>query len=83
MHMKSSKVLITIITAGLMFASQPTTLFGQEMKKMQTTQGTSTKYTCPHHPEVVSNKPGKCPKCGMDLVAKKLVAPDEAPDSDP
>lgn len=27
-------------------------------------------YTCPMHPEVISNKPGKCPKCGMDLVKK-------------
>ncbi|WP_133272289.1 heavy metal-binding domain-containing protein [Hymenobacter radiodurans] len=24
-------------------------------------------YTCPMHPEVVSNEPGKCPKCGMTL----------------
>ncbi|MFC3157683.1 multicopper oxidase domain-containing protein [Chryseobacterium arachidis] len=26
------------------------------------------KYTCPMHPEVTSDQPGKCPKCGMDLV---------------
>lgn len=26
------------------------------------------KYTCPMHPEVISDKHGKCPKCGMDLV---------------
>lgn len=27
-------------------------------------------YTCPMHPEVVSDKPGKCPTCGMDLEPK-------------
>lgn len=25
-------------------------------------------YTCPMHPEVITNKPGSCTKCGMDLV---------------
>ena len=25
------------------------------------------KYTCPMHPEVTSDKPGQCPKCGMNL----------------
>ncbi|MCF6326658.1 MAG: hypothetical protein L3J21_05125 [Devosiaceae bacterium] len=28
-------------------------------------------YTCPMHPEVVSNQPGSCPKCGMDLVPRE------------
>src|SRR5690606_20383699 len=27
-------------------------------------------YTCPMHPTVVSNEPGACPVCGMDLVRK-------------
>lgn len=27
-------------------------------------------YTCPMHPTVISNKPGTCPVCGMDLVRK-------------
>lgn len=29
------------------------------------------RYTCPMHPEVISDKPGKCPKCGMTLVKVK------------
>jgi hypothetical protein len=29
------------------------------------------------HPEVTSDKPGNCPKCGMKLV-KKLAAPEGA-----
>lgn len=35
-------------------------------KKME-----ATKYTCTMHPEVISDKPGKCPKCGMDLTPVK------------
>lgn len=30
-----------------------------------------TKYTCTMHPEVVQDKAGDCPKCGMKLVEKK------------
>ncbi len=30
----------------------------------------SGNYTCPMHPEVKSDKPGKCPKCGMELIKK-------------
>lgn len=26
------------------------------------------KYTCSMHPEIITNEPGKCPKCGMDLI---------------
>lgn len=33
-------------------------------------------YTCPMHPEVKSDGPGRCPKCGMDLVSS---APSSAP----
>lgn len=28
-------------------------------------------YTCTMHPEVQVDKPGKCPKCGMELVIKE------------
>jgi hypothetical protein len=33
------------------------------------------RYTCPMHPEVVRDTPGRCPHCGM-----KLVEQEEAPE---
>jgi P-type Cu+ transporter len=36
------------------------------------------KYTCPMHPEVVSDQPGDCPKCGMALELIAASAPSTA-----
>ena len=42
-------------------------------------QNTSKIYTCPMHPEVLSDMPGKCPKCGMELVVQNSVANSHEP----
>ncbi len=39
-------------------------------KNEATTKVAKMVYSCPMHPEVVSDVPGKCPKCGMNLVKK-------------
>ncbi len=44
-------------------------------KKTVTEQQVTKKYTCKMHPEVVMDKPGKCPKCGMALVEKTDMKP--------
>jgi len=33
-------------------------------------------YTCPMHPQIVQDKPGSCPICGMDLVKKVTTGGD-------
>jgi hypothetical protein len=44
----------------------------KESSQSQSQNGTKmVQYTCTMHPDVVMDKPGKCPKCGMDLVEKK------------
>lgn len=35
----------------------------------------SSKYTCPMHPEIEQDDPGSCPKCGMALETKEVLAP--------
>ena len=36
--------------------------------------GATVVYTCPMHPEVLSEEPGKCPDCGMKLLATAAPA---------
>ncbi len=45
------------------------------------TAATAAEYTCPMHPEVVSDRPGPCPKCGMAL-EPRTVTLDEGPNSE-
>ena len=37
-----------------------------------------TQYTCPMHPQIVRDKPGSCPICGMALEPMKITAVEEA-----
>lgn len=49
-----------------------------DAQKQPTTQESNTQvyYTCTMHPEVHSDKPGKCPICGMELVKKEVAGSD-------
>ncbi len=39
-------------------------------QKSDETKPGATVYTCPMHPQIKADKPGKCPICGMTLVKK-------------
>jgi Cu+-exporting ATPase len=53
-----------------------------EMTNDSTPEKTSgVVYTCPMHPEIRSDKPGSCPKCGMFLVPEGKQA-SQADDAD-
>jgi hypothetical protein len=64
------KLMIIIAFAGLMFSTSacdhPTEKEGnsKEVKKKK------AKYFCTMNPDITSDKPGTCPKCGMELVER-------------
>jgi hypothetical protein len=69
--MKSSKALAVFLALALAFV-----LMGiaqhQHQEKQTQKESDQEVYTCPMHPEVQSDKPGKCPKCGMNLEKKTM-----------
>jgi hypothetical protein len=36
-------------------------------------KASGAEYVCPMHPDVTSNEPGRCPRCGMKLVPAKAT----------
>jgi len=62
--------LAVLFAVGSMSYSQE-----QNTQKNETSGSTSKEQKticyCPMHPEVVSNNPGRCPECGMNLEKKK------------
>jgi len=62
---------IAVIAIGCKQESAQNNGQGVSQNTNQAAQPHLVQYTCPMHPDVVSDKPGKCPKCGMDLIEKK------------
>ncbi len=70
-------LIITAFAAFIVFAASCGS--GSTTSTEQTTSqdtGKNIYYTCTMHPEVHSDKPGKCPICGMELIKKEVQASD-------
>ena len=66
--MKMTKLLSTVL---LMMLSGFAIAGVGGCTKSESGGNQARQYTCPMHPEVLQDKPGKCPKCGMKLVEKR------------
>jgi len=64
-------IFATFIVVSLVFIVSCNSGTKNPHNKMET-QSTASEvyYTCTMHPEVHSDKPGNCPKCGMELIQK-------------
>jgi len=58
-----------LLTAICLVNPLSQTLNAQDKKPMK--EMAAKKYYCSHHPDQLSDKPGKCPVCGMALVEMK------------
>ncbi|TPM27166.1 heavy metal translocating P-type ATPase [Mesorhizobium sp. B2-3-5] len=59
------------------FEAAPQTYLGDRPEPPPAPKG--TQYTCPMHPEVIRDKPGSCPICGMALEPMGVPSGDEGP----
>lgn len=64
-------IKLTLIIIALVALNNEPTL-AQEKQAVhpneQAAKEAKATYTCPMHPDVKADKPGKCPECGMNLV---------------
>jgi cytochrome oxidase Cu insertion factor (SCO1/SenC/PrrC family) len=56
-------LFVAIATLGFSIQGSGGSATAQTQRKQQK----STSYSCPMHPDIKSTKPGRCPKCGMEL----------------
>ena len=69
-------VLTVMMLAGIgleVQAFSKTDWLEQSSQQKKTSSKKAKSYSCPMHPEVKSTKPGKCPKCKMDLRLDRAV----------
>ncbi|TQN57161.1 heavy metal translocating P-type ATPase [Agrobacterium tumefaciens] len=59
------------------FAAEPARYLGD--KSVAEPMKPGTQYTCPMHPEIIRDKPGSCPICGMALEPMGVPTGDEGP----
>jgi uncharacterized protein YxeA len=74
----SIAILIAIVASGFISCSNSDTKDKNSTTQTDTSgkrkvMGTDEMYTCTMHNEVMSDKHGKCPKCGMALVKQKMT----------
>ncbi|HEX7411981.1 MAG TPA: heavy metal-binding domain-containing protein [Bacteroidales bacterium] len=65
--MKKS-IFITLLAAALFVTLSACSNSTPKSSAAESKAAEKAIYTCTMHPEVRSDKPGKCPKCGMELV---------------
>src|SRR5215218_4775946 len=46
-------------------------------KEKKAASGATTVYTCPMHPQIIRDKPGNCPICGMALEPRTATGTEE------
>ena len=63
------KILMLLIATAVTL-----TIFAQNNKSAKTDSTKMEKYVCPMHSDIVSNKPSKCSKCGMELTKAKTYS---------
>lgn len=74
--MKTNRILLIIGLTGFLFLNACGSKSHKATNQTEAVSAEHVYYTCEMHPEVQSDKPGKCPICGMELIEAAMSVTD-------
>ncbi len=73
---KTIKIILSVLVLILLIAGGYW-VYIAFIHKNNTESSAKELYTCPMHPQIIQDRPGQCPICGMDLVKKTELDAEE------
>ena len=67
----ADKIFFLLVASCLLLITSPGCSNKKDPHAAHSEEASAAIYTCPMHPQIIKDKPGNCPICGMTLVKKE------------
>jgi Cu(I)/Ag(I) efflux system membrane fusion protein len=71
----SRRIARLVLFVALAAVTPAAVVFSAGCRRKETTEVAAKRYQCPMHPQIIRDKPGECPICGMTLVPMEGHSP--------
>jgi membrane fusion protein, copper/silver efflux system len=67
------KILLAVILLVILFGASSFIIIKIHHDRREQSESMNKMYVCSMEPQIIRDKPGKCPICGMALIEKKVL----------